>query len=308
MTQPKITIVTPFRSFSSALERTMASVQDQDRSALTHVLVHAGRTVAGNEQPALPIQRSSRLIRTPGVTLLQAMHAGLSNVRTGYVCVLQAGDVLLPGTIERVMERIVERPHTRWLTGRCLWIDASGRSRGSSTMPTQPTLESILCETGTGYASAASFLHIDLFNRCGKFDADLTEFFALDLDCRLLAAGYQPTVLGGTIAAACVEPVQNRMQWVLRMQERCEVIRRHAPSLAGLRRKGVEAWCDREESQLAREMARLPVSQRMRELLRRIENRGWPMDGESQRHLLITPADSNAPQADRDTLPLSLAA
>ena len=126
-----VTVVVPWWDLDPGfLTEALASLAGQERIARTLVVDNAS-TVA----PALP--PGTEVLRLPArVTLGAARNAALAQVETPYVLFLDADDLLLPGTIGFVAERLDGRPDAvASCSGIVAWDPERGTRRTAAWPP-----------------------------------------------------------------------------------------------------------------------------------------------------------------------------
>jgi GT2 family glycosyltransferase len=118
-------IVTPCLNGEATIAQALESVRAQGYPDVEHVVVDGGST-----DRTMEIVRAGgehvRSISEPDRGLSDAMNKGIAMARNDVVGWLNADDVYLPGTLQRVAQEFERRPDALWVTGRCLIIDEHG--------------------------------------------------------------------------------------------------------------------------------------------------------------------------------------
>ena len=97
-----------------------------------------------------------------------AFNKGFSHARGKFLTWLNADDVLLPGTIDKLKEAIEKYPECEWFVGGVLWLDVNlrvfkcGRARRMSHFRAKRGLVNV--------CGPSSFFSKDLYERAGKID------------------------------------------------------------------------------------------------------------------------------------------
>ena len=123
---PKISIVTPSLNQGEFLEQTIHSVLSQEYPDLEYIVMDGG-----SSDNTLDILRSCsdrvrwRSEKDKGQA--DAINKGLRIASAEIVAYLNADDLLLPGSLEKVARAFVENPDRRWVTGRCRIITETGQ-------------------------------------------------------------------------------------------------------------------------------------------------------------------------------------
>jgi glycosyltransferase involved in cell wall biosynthesis len=192
---PKISIVTPSLNQGEFIEETIRSVLSQEYPNLEYIVMDGG-----SSDKTLDILRSysDRLKwaseKDNGQT--NAINKGLRMTSGDIVAYLNADDLLLPGTLEKVAKNFMENPGTMWITGRCRIITENGQETRRPITAYKnlwlrlhhPSLLFI-----TDYISQpATFWRASLLNNLGYFDESL--HYALDYEYFLRLNARYPLV------------------------------------------------------------------------------------------------------------------
>lgn len=200
---PKISIVTPSLNQGRYIERTIQSVLSQDYPNLEYLVLDGG----SSDHTLDILKRYSGRVKwisekDSGQT--NAINKGLSMANGEIFAYLNADDLFLPGTLNRVARQFLKRPDAMWLTGKCLIIDEHDREvRRLITAYKNiwlgihhPSLLLI-----TDYISQpATFWRADIMAETGLFDENL--HYAMDYEYWLrLSIKYPLTILPEYLAA-----------------------------------------------------------------------------------------------------------
>jgi glycosyltransferase involved in cell wall biosynthesis len=196
-------IITPSLNAAATIEQALASVREQTPSNVEHVVVDGGSTDGTLE--ILARTPGVRWISEPDRGLSDAMNKGIRMARGDVIGWLNADDAYMPRALERVSAAFGARPDARWLTGRCIIIDAHGAEiRRAVTAYKWGLLRRYrfaLHLTQNFVSSPATFVCRRAFDDVGLFDERFR--YSMDYDLWLRLGRLQPPiVLGGAPLAA----------------------------------------------------------------------------------------------------------
>jgi len=195
-------VVTPCLNAETTVAAALGSVREQGYAPLEHVVVDGGSTDA-----TMAIVRAAgehvRWVSEPDRGLSDAMNKGIAMARNDVVGWLNADDVYLPGTLQKVADAFGRRPHAQWVTGRCLIIDADGREiRRGITRYKDALLRRYsfpLFLTQNFISAPATFVRRDALRAVGGFEERFR--YSMDYDVWLkLARRSAPVVLDEPLA------------------------------------------------------------------------------------------------------------
>jgi glycosyltransferase involved in cell wall biosynthesis len=123
---PKISIVTPSLNQGDFLEQTIHSVFSQEYPNLEYIVMDGG-----SSDNTLDVLRSCsdrvKWVSEKDKGQTDAINKGLRMASGKIVAYLNADDLLLPGTLEKVARAFMDHPETMWVTGRCRIITETGQ-------------------------------------------------------------------------------------------------------------------------------------------------------------------------------------
>ena len=122
---PKISIVTAVLNRARSIERTLASVREQDYPNVEHVVVDGGSTDGTLE--ILERTEGIRWISEPDDGLADAMNKGIAMADGEWIGWLNSDDYYLPGALNAVAAAADSDPEVRWIVGKCQIIGADDR-------------------------------------------------------------------------------------------------------------------------------------------------------------------------------------
>ncbi len=205
-TAPTISIVTPCLNARSTIERSLESVAAQRYPGLEHVVID-GQSTDGTLGilKSFASQGAIRLVSEPDGGLAEALNKGVRIAGGDVLGLLNADDLYLPGSLDRVATAFRDHPHSWWVTGRCIIVDAEDREIRRAVTAYKDlllrhyTYRALLTQC---FVSAPStFIAKRAFERVGLFDESLS--YAVDYDlCLRLGRQMPPLILAGDALAA----------------------------------------------------------------------------------------------------------
>jgi glycosyltransferase involved in cell wall biosynthesis len=200
---PKISVVTPSLNQGEFLEQTIQSVLSQEYPNLEYIVIDGG-----SSDNTLDILCSCsdrvRWVSEKDKGQTDAINKGLHMASGEIVAYLNADDLLLQGTLEKVARAFTEHPQTMWVTGKCRIITETGRGtrrpitayKNFWLRMHRPSFLFI-----TDYVSQpATFWRASLLNELGYLDESL--HYALDYEYFLrLNSKYPLVILSDYLAA-----------------------------------------------------------------------------------------------------------
>ncbi|NTV84043.1 MAG: glycosyltransferase [Bacteroidales bacterium] len=180
----KISIITPSFNQVSFLKETVKSIHSQKVDLeVEHIIVDGGSTDGSAEYlklPGNPFMWVSEADRGQA----DAVNKGIRMATGEIIGWLNSDDLYLPGALQAVADHFRKHPECRWLYGRCLIIDKSGKERWKwitsykNARLKKFTYSKLLRENFI--SQPAVFFRKDLFNEAGPLNLDL--HYAMDYD------------------------------------------------------------------------------------------------------------------------------
>lgn len=224
---PRITVITPSFNQGGFLDRTIRSVLDQGYPNLEYFVIDGGSRDGSVETIRRYEKHLAGWISQPDRGQVDAINKGLASATGDIIAFLNSDDVYLPGTLRRVGERMGDG-QTRWLVGDYVTIDARDRELARISPRRPDSFARYLMHASGFIPQPSSFWSADLFARHGWFDPALHYCFDYEFNCRLLAAGETPAIVGDTLAAFRLHPASKGCSRPLSFGlERLEVARRY---------------------------------------------------------------------------------
>ena len=180
MNTPVFSCVIPVKGARPYFDEAVASLQSQGLGEELEVIIQDGDI-------------------EPDAGQSDALNKGFAEAKGEWLFWLNADDVLLPGAMEKVLDRIDKIDRIDWITGNQLLIDDAGRV--------------LKCSVGNGwhhwlYRQAvphvygpSSFFRRNLFVKVGGFDASLKYCMDWDLWIRFMRSGARFERIGGYLWA-----------------------------------------------------------------------------------------------------------
>jgi glycosyltransferase involved in cell wall biosynthesis len=201
MKWPRISLVTPSLNQGRFLERTIASVLEQDYPNLQYGVVDGGSTDGSIEIIERHRDRLDFVVIEPDHGQSDAINKGLRRADGHILGWLNSDDTLLPDALLSVGRHFHDRPQSDWLVGGCCRIDDKGDVLGLMLPEGRFTLAgALLRREKFDIPQPATFWRRWLTDRVGLIDSTLDYCMDFDLWCRFLAVGVKPTVIGDVLA------------------------------------------------------------------------------------------------------------
>jgi glycosyltransferase involved in cell wall biosynthesis len=198
---PAITVLTPSLNSAATIERTLASVREQDYPRLEHLVIDGG----SNDGTLDVLRRTEEVhwISEPDGGLSNALNKGLALATGEVIGWLNADDFYLPGALSSVGAAFAAREVAEWLTAPCLIVDAQDHEiRTAVTAYKRALLRRYSLRTllTQNYVAAPStFVRARALREIGGFDEQLA--LAMDYDAWLkLARRGDPIVCDAPLA------------------------------------------------------------------------------------------------------------
>ncbi len=199
-----VTIVTPVLNGARFIRRTIESVLEQKGDFELEYIFCDGGSTDETVEIIREYQDLCQLIQRSDSGPADAINFGLDKA-VGKICGwLGADDLLLPGTLSRVVKAFAEHPQHEWLYGRCRIIDEKETEirRGITFYKNLLgyRFSQRVLWTENFISQPATFWRADLWQRCGGLDATYRAAFDYDLWLRFTASSL-PLVLPAYLAA-----------------------------------------------------------------------------------------------------------
>ena len=179
----KISVITPSYNQGGYIGQTVQSVLDQGIDDLEYIVVDGGST----DQTLEILKRYDDRIKwvsEPDNGFADAINKGIAMASGEIIGWLNSDDLYLPGALPVVMDYFKKHPDCRWLYGRCIIIDNSGRERWKwitrykNFSLKRFSHQKLLRENFI--SQPAVFFRKDIFTEAGPLDLSLK--YAIDYD------------------------------------------------------------------------------------------------------------------------------
>jgi glycosyltransferase involved in cell wall biosynthesis len=127
----KVSLVTVSYNSAATIEETIQSVLDQEGVDLEYIVVDAASKDGTPEIIRRYADRLAWWVSEPDRGQVDALNKGFAHATGEVLGFLNADDVMLPGTLKTVCERLVAAPDTEIVYGGIEWIDFDGHTTGS---------------------------------------------------------------------------------------------------------------------------------------------------------------------------------
>ncbi|MBN9417041.1 MAG: glycosyltransferase [Candidatus Eremiobacteraeota bacterium] len=134
-TLPTITLVTPSRNQAEFIERTLASVLDQNYPNLEYVVMDGASTDDTVARVNAHAHRLARFISQADSGQAQAINRGFQGNTGEIMGWLNSDDILLPGSLDYVARFFAENPEVDVVYGHRIQIDEQDREIGRWILP-----------------------------------------------------------------------------------------------------------------------------------------------------------------------------
>lgn len=302
MTMPRITVITPVFNQGDFVERTICSVLDQGYADLEYLVVDAGSL---DDSSYVLRQYESQLTWWEAMryeSIPAAINEALGRATGEVVTILPAGDVLFPLALhEAGRAYAASREASRWTAGSCQRLNEQDEPLGGmdASISGLSLLQLTSHETDP-LPLAGMFFARDVFEAHGRFDETMTQAYACEHQCRLLAAGLSPSRLPATAAGVreMDEPADPR-QTLTRGLEMIGIAEHYADTMPMTQRLDVWRSCDRRRRIYAMASAELDVRHARSLLWQEVARRPWWLSDRTLRHMLVKGVEHPVPLDDQ---------
>ena len=186
MSRPLFSCVVPVKGARPFIADALASLEAQGMGEELEVIVQDG-TTEYTEHTEIPEGLNVQWFRERDVGQSDALNKGFAKAKGEWLFWLNADDVLLPGALKKVLDRINKINRIEWIVGNQLLIDDVGKV--------------VKCSVGNGwhdwlYRNAvphvygpSAFYRRELFEKVGGFDVNLKYCMDWDLWIKFMKAG-----------------------------------------------------------------------------------------------------------------------
>ncbi len=186
MKKPTISIITPTLNQGAYIQETVNSVLEQRNRNIEYFVIDAG---SSDGTPSILKKYRSDLnwLVIPGISQSEAINWGWQQCKGSVLCWLNSDDVLLPGSIDRVLNIFSTNAEIDILYGDCNYIDQNGTFL--SVYPTRDFDYKTYLSNAVNYLPQPStFLRRRVFDSLGGVDENLN--YLMDFDYWIRAGLY----------------------------------------------------------------------------------------------------------------------
>ncbi len=200
-TTPRITIITPSLNQADYLERAICSVLDQGYENLEYIVIDGGST--DNSAEIIRLYEDglaywqSEVDSGPADAINQAIQRATGDI----IAVLNADDLYLPGTLDRVVHQMSRDDTSAWAVGHCLRVGELDEQLGQLNASGPDDLAGFLMHDSGYLPSSATFYRRGVFDSYGQFDPQMQFAWSYELNCRLIAQGLTPGIIPSVLSA-----------------------------------------------------------------------------------------------------------
>jgi len=193
-TSPRITVITPTLNQAPFIERTICSVLDQGYDNLEYFVLDGGSDDGTLEILGLYEDELAWWRSTPDAGPAAAINEAIARATGEIVMIIHGDDLLLPGALDAVAERMGQSDHPVWMVGRSQHIDEADRELGEHDAVCPEALGDFLAHDAGWLPLEASAFRRELFEQRGGLREEMRWGYGFELACRLLAAGERPAM------------------------------------------------------------------------------------------------------------------
>mgnify|MGYP005841432095 CR=1 FL=1 len=246
MATPRLTVITPAFNHGLFIERTVCSVLDQGCRDVEYLVIDAGSLddttfVLRDYEDSLTWWESRRHGQ-----IAAAVNEALLRAKGQWVWIVPAGDVLLPCAVDAVL-REIEQHEDRpgWFVAGCERINEQDESLCGLDTLQVGELGRLLLHDREAQPLAGMVFSRDLVAGVGMLDESVREMYGLELQCRLLASGIEPTRLSSMVAGIReYDDVVDAQVTLTRGIEAIEIAERYTDALPLGQRYALMRVCD----------------------------------------------------------------
>lgn len=176
--QPLLSVVIANYNYGRFIETAIRSILNQSCQNFELIICDAASTDNSVEIIKKYADRIAWWCSEPDGGQSAAFNKGFSHARGRFLTWLNADDMMMPGTIEKLKKAAEKHPNQEWFVGGCFWVDPEmrvfrcGRGRKMSRMRASHGQVNV--------CGPSSFFTRSLYERAGKIDE--TNHYTMDTD------------------------------------------------------------------------------------------------------------------------------
>lgn len=196
MSRPLFSCVVPVKGARPFIAEALASLESQGMGEELEVIVQDGTTeyTEYTECTESPKGLNVQWFRERDVGQSDALNKGFAKAKGEWLFWLNADDVLLPGALKKVLDRINKIDRIEWIAGDTVYIDEQGKVLNVRCDAKWRSWFGKKLSVWTGGPSA--FFSRELWEERGGFDAEFKYAMDIDLWTRWAKAGEMFVGLG----------------------------------------------------------------------------------------------------------------
>lgn len=303
---PRITVITPSLNQADFLERAICSVLDQGYDNLEYIVIDGGSTDQSTDIIKLYEDDLAYWHSESDAGPADAINQAIKHATGDIIAVLNADDLYLPGTLDRVARRMTQNDRPEWVVGHCMRIGELDEQLGQLNATRPSGLDTFLMHDSGYLPECSTFFRKSVFEAYGSFDPQMQFAFGYEFNSRLIAQGLAPVILPAVLAAhreyahshSARHTLQNGVEYIdaaARYADRLPFEKRHA------------LWSNIDERRRIYTLARSEtlVSKSRGYLWRQLLRRPWWLGNSHYRQTLLRgvshPVNAQAERADAPT-------
>jgi glycosyltransferase involved in cell wall biosynthesis len=216
-----VSIVTICKNSAATMARTMESVFAQKITGLEYIIIDGGSIDGTLEIIRSFGNRISVLVSEQDSGISEAFNKGIAHANGSIVGLINSDDVLLPGTLQKVLDFYALNPHVEVMHGDVLFYDGDCFIKRIAP----PPLWWLPWRMGTFNIHPATFVRRDVYARCGCFDTSYRYAMDDDLYLRWLDAGIKIAYLPEPLVRVAAGGLSGRDAYQVFMEKRKALVK-----------------------------------------------------------------------------------
>jgi glycosyltransferase involved in cell wall biosynthesis len=210
MSEIHIGIVTPSFNQGQFLEETIDSVLAQNYPLLDYAIIDGGSTDNSLEIIKKYEKYLAFWVSEQDEGQSSAINKGLRRLRGNVWAYLNSDDTYAPETFAKVAEVFRQQQDVKWVTGRGIYVDLTGRPCKEMNpvrkWDVESVLERLIAAPIIVAAQVSNFMATSIIDQFGYFDESLHYAMDVDFGLRPLLAGIRPVLIDEALGRARLHP------------------------------------------------------------------------------------------------------